>query len=76
MRTTCSLHERDNKCVQILVPKSERNRQIGRTRRRCVDNTNLYLKQIGCQNVGWIRLVQGMVRWWDVFSGVINLRVP
>jgi len=53
-----STHERDEKCLQNLIVKSERRRLRIRSRRRWEDNIRLDLKEIRWESVAWIHLVQ------------------
>ena len=61
---------------RVLVGKPEGRRQLGRPRRRCVDNIRMELQEIGCGYLDWIGLVQDRDRWRTLVSVVMNLRVP
>jgi hypothetical protein len=47
MGGACSAHERDEKCMQILIGKSEGKRPLGRPRRRWEDNTKMDMREMG-----------------------------
>jgi hypothetical protein len=50
--------EKRNAC-RLLVGNPEGERQLGRPRRRWVDNIKVYLREIGWGGRDWIRLAQG-----------------
>jgi hypothetical protein len=52
----------EEKCICILAGKPERKRLFGRPRHRWEDNVKIYLREIGCDDVGGIDLVKGGVR--------------
>ena len=70
----CSGEERG--VYRVLVGKPERNRPLGRPRRRWVDNIRMDLQEVGCGYMYWIGLVQDRDRWRTLVSAVMNLRVP
>jgi hypothetical protein len=53
----------------------ERDRPLGRPRRRWEDGIRMDLREIGLGGVDWIRLAQNRERWRAVVSAVMNLRV-
>jgi hypothetical protein len=61
---------------RLLVGKPEGKRQLGRPRRRCVDNIRMDLGEVGWGNVDWIGLAQDRNRWRVLVNSVFNLRVP
>jgi hypothetical protein len=61
---------------RILVGKPEGRRQLGRPRRRCVDNIKIDLREIGWDGVDWIDLAQDRGQWRALVNTVMNLRVP
>ena len=61
---------------RVLVGKPEGKRQLGRPRRRWVDNIRMDLQEVGCGYVDWIGLAQDRDRWRTLVSAVMNLRVP
>jgi hypothetical protein len=50
----------DEDCVQILNRKTHRNRLLGR--RRCRWEA-MNRKEVGCEGVDWIKLMQDIVQW-------------
>ena len=50
--------------------------QLGRPRRRWVDNIRMDLQEVGCGYMDWIRLAQDRDSWWTLVSAVMNLLVP
>ena len=61
---------------RVLVGKPEGRGQLGRPRRRWVDNIRTGLQEVGCGYMDWIELVQDRERWRTLVSAVMNLRVP
>ena len=61
---------------RVLVGKPEGRRQLGRPKRRLVDNIRMGLQEVECGYVDWIGLAQDRNRWRTVVSAVMNLRVP
>ena len=61
---------------RVLVGKPEGKRQLGRPRRRWVDNIRMDLQEVGCGYVDWIGLAQDRDMWRTLVSAVMNLRVP
>ena len=56
--------------------KPEGKRPLGRPRRKWEDNTKMDLREVGCERMNWIDLVQDRDRWRAVVNAVMNLRVP
>jgi hypothetical protein len=54
----CSEHGEMRNAYKILVEKPEGKRQLGRPRRRWVDNIKMALREIGMKVVDWIYLAQ------------------
>jgi hypothetical protein len=48
---------------RLFVGKPEGKRQLGRPRRRWIDNIKIDLLEIGSSVVDWIGLVQDRYRW-------------
>jgi hypothetical protein len=61
---------------RLLVGKPERKRQLGRPRRRWVDNIRMNLGKVEWGDVDWIGLAQDRSRWRALVNSVLNLRVP
>jgi hypothetical protein len=60
----------------ILVGKPEGKRQLGRPRRRLVDNIKINLGEIGWDDTDWIDLAQDRDQWRALVNTVMDLRVP
>ena len=61
---------------RVLLGKPEGRRQLGRPRRRWVDNNKMDLQEVGCGYMDWIGLAQDRDRWRTLVSAVMNLCVP
>jgi hypothetical protein len=61
---------------RILVENSEEKRQLGRTRRRWVDNNKMDLRDISWDGTDWVDLAQDMEQWRALVNTMMNLRVP
>ena len=61
---------------RVLVGKPEGKRQLGRPRRRWVDNIRMDLQEVGCEHVDWIGLAQDRDGWRKLVNAVMNLGVP
>ena len=72
----CGLYGWGEGGVRVLVGKPEGKRQLGRPRRRWVDNIRTDFPEVGCGYMDWIGLVQDRDRWWTIVSAVVDLRVP
>jgi len=57
------------------VGKPEGKRQLGRPRRRWVDNIRMDLQAVGCGYMDWIGRAQDRDSWRKLVSAVMNLRV-
>jgi hypothetical protein len=57
------------------VGKPEGKRQLGRPRRRRVDNINMDLREIGWDGMDWIELAQDRDQWMALVNMAMNLRV-
>jgi hypothetical protein len=58
-----------------LVGKTERNRPLGRPRRRWVDNISMDVVEVRWGDVDLIGLAQDRDRWRALVNSVLNLRV-
>jgi hypothetical protein len=61
---------------RLLVGKPERRRQLGRPRRRWINNIKMDLLEIELSVVGWIGLAQNRYSWRALVNSVMNIRVP
>jgi hypothetical protein len=60
---------------RILVGKPEGKRQLGRPRRRWVDNVKVDLREIGWGGMDWIDLDQDRDQWRALVKTVMNFPV-
>jgi hypothetical protein len=58
------------------VGKTEGKRQLGRPRRRWVDNIIMDLREIGWDGVDWIDMAQDRDQWRALVNTLLNFRVP
>jgi hypothetical protein len=68
--------EEKRNAYRLLVGKPEGKRQLGRPRRRWVDNIKMDLGEVGRSDVDLIGLTQDKYRWRALVNSVLNLRVP
>jgi hypothetical protein len=61
---------------RLLVGKPEGKRQLGRQRRRWIDDIKMDVLEIGLSVVDWIGLAEDRYRWRALVNSVMNLRVP
>jgi hypothetical protein len=71
MGGACSTNGEKRNAYRILVGKPEGKRQLGRPRRRWVDNIKIDLREIG-----WDGIAQDSDQWRALVNTVMNLRVP
>jgi hypothetical protein len=64
-----------NAC-SILVQKPIGNRLLVRPRHRWEDNTRRDIRDIGCESVDWMHLVQDRDQLWALVNMVMILWVP
>jgi hypothetical protein len=60
----------------LLVGNPEGKRQLGRPKRRWIDNINMGFSEIILGVVDWIGLAQDRHRWRALVNSVMNLLVP
>jgi hypothetical protein len=61
---------------RILVEMPEGKRQLGRPRRRWVNNIKMDLREIGWDGMEWIHLAQNRGHWRALVNTEMNFRVP
>jgi hypothetical protein len=60
---------------RVLEGKPEGKRPLRRPRRRCEDNSEMDLQEVGWGGGDCVELVQDRDRWWALVSTLNNLRV-
>jgi hypothetical protein len=76
MGKACSMHRREEECIQGFDGKPEGKRPLGRPRRRWEDNITMDLREIGWGGMDWIHVAQDTDQWRALVNTVINLRIP
>jgi hypothetical protein len=61
---------------RLLVGESEGKRQLGRPRRRWVDNIKMDLGEMGWGDIDWIDLAENRDQKRALMNMVMNLQVP
>jgi hypothetical protein len=59
----CSANGDKRNVYKLLVGKPEEKRQLGRPRRRWINNIKMNLLEIELGGMDWIGLTQDMYRW-------------
>jgi hypothetical protein len=67
---------RKRNAYRILVGKPEGKRQVGRPRRRWVDNVKIDLREIEWDGMDWIDLAHGRDQWRALVNTVMIFRIP
>jgi hypothetical protein len=75
MGGACSKNGVKRNAYRLLVRKLEGKIQLGRPRRRWLDNIRMDLGEVGWVDVDWIGLAQDRNRWRALVDSVLNLRV-
>jgi hypothetical protein len=68
--------KKKRKAYRILAGKPEGKRQLGRPRRRCVDNIKMDLREIGWDGMDWIDVNLDGEEWRALVNTIMNLQVP
>jgi hypothetical protein len=71
----CGTNGEKRNVYRLLVRKPGGKRPPGRSKRRWLNNTKVYLVVIGLSVVDWIDLAHDKYRWRAVVNAVMNLRV-
>jgi hypothetical protein len=66
----------ERNAYRLWVENPGGERQLGRPRRRWVDNIKIDLLEISSGGVDWIGLAQDRDKWRALVNAVMNLRVP
>jgi hypothetical protein len=61
---------------RIVVGKPEGKRPLGKPRHRWVDNSKMYLRELGWYDVDSIDMAQNRDQWRTIVNTVLNLRFP
>jgi hypothetical protein len=75
MCRACSTNGGEEEC-RILVVNPKGKRQLGRPRRRWVDNIKMDLREKKWDSMDWIDVAQDRNQWRALVNAVMNLRVP
>jgi hypothetical protein len=76
MGRACSTNGEKRNAYRVLVGKPEGKRQLGRSRRRWVDNIKIDIRETGWDGMDWIDLAEDRDQWRALMNTVMNLRVP
>jgi hypothetical protein len=72
MGRACSTNEVKMNAYRILMRKPEGKRQLGRPRRRWMDNVKMDLREMGWGGMEWIDLAQDRDQWMDAPCEHVN----
>jgi hypothetical protein len=76
MGGACNTYGGEERCIQRFGGVPERKRLLVRLRRRWEDNIKMYLQEVGCGDMDWIKLAQDRDRWGTFVNVVKSLHVP
>jgi hypothetical protein len=68
--------EEKRNAYRILMGKPEGKRSVGRTRRRCVNNIKIYLRETRWDGLDWIDVAQDRDKLMALMNAVMKFRVP
>jgi hypothetical protein len=63
------------KAYNLWMETPERNRPLGRPRRRWLDNIKMYFGEKGWDGVDWVGLAQDVDQWRALVNALMNLQV-
>jgi hypothetical protein len=66
--------EQKRNAYRILVGKPERNRPLGKPRRKWENNIRMDHREIGWVDIDWIGLAQDRDQWRALVNTVMNFR--
>jgi hypothetical protein len=72
----CLKEDGIGRACRIMVGKLEGKRPLERSRRRWVNNIQIYLKEIGSDGMDWIDLARDRDQWRALVNTVMNFRFP
>jgi hypothetical protein len=76
MGGTCSAYRVEERCIQVLVGRSEGNRPPGSPRHRWVDNIKMDIQEVGWGRMDLVAVAQGRDRCRTIVNVVMYHRVP
>jgi hypothetical protein len=76
MGRACNKKGEKRNAYRILVGKPEGKRQLGRPRRKWMDNIKMDITEIRWDGMDWIDSAQDRDQWRALVNTVMNLRVP
>jgi len=60
---------------RVLVGRPEGKRPLGRSRRRWENNIKMDLRETGCKDGKWMKLVQDRVQYWTYILPMSNFLI-
>ena len=76
MDGACSAYGEGRVVHRVLLRKPEKNRPLGRPKRRWEDNIKMDLQEVGGGGGDWMELAQDRDRWRALVSKLMKFRVP
>ena len=75
MGEACNTYGESTGVYRVLVGNPERNKPLGRPRRRWEENIKMDLQEVGSNGMEWIDVAQDRDRWRALVNEVMNIRV-
>jgi hypothetical protein len=76
MGGACNTNGEKRNAYSLFLRNPDGKRQLGKTRRRWVDNIRMVLGEVGWGDVDWIGLAKDRNKWRALVNAVMNRWIP